>query len=56
MNMSLLKEIMKRTYLRNKFFKDPNKKTKEGIQNKENTLHLLGKMKKDYHSNLDTKN
>ena len=56
MNMSLSKEIMKRTYLRNKFFKDPNKKTKEGIQNKENTLHLLGKMKEDYYSNLDTKN
>ena len=56
MNMSLSKEIMTRTRLRNKFLKDRNKEDKIRFSKQRNyCVSLIRKMKKDYYSNLDIK-
>ena len=55
-NMSVSKEIMTRTRLRNKFLKDRNKENKIRFSKQRNyCVSLIRKMKKDYYSNLDIK-
>ena len=56
MNKILSKELMKRTRLRNKFLKDRNKENKSRYSKQRNySVSLIRKMKKDYCSNLDIK-
>ena len=57
MNKIPLKEIMKRTRLRNKVLKERNKENKSRYSKQRNyCVLLIRKMNKDYYSNLDIKN
>ena len=56
MNKTLSKEIMKRTRLRNKFFKNRNDYNKKEFSKQRNyCVSLVRKSKKLYYSNLDEK-
>ena len=57
MTKTLRKAMMRRTFLKNKFYKNPNDETKASYRKQKNfTDRLLRKEKKNYYSNLDLKN